>query len=105
MSRTEMLTSRASMIYEAEPETGETPRIFANRGQVDARFTVLGFTIDSGGQPYYEILLTTDRSLFHPSNAGRRHASNFYASREHSGLIRSDGRDCLYIVPTVVLRQ
>ena len=80
-------------------------RIQPNRRQVDNRFPVLGFTVTTGGLPYYEVLLTTDPRLFAPDNAGRRNASNFYASRQDSGLIRVEDDNSIYLVPQAVLRS
>jgi len=81
------------------------PRIFPNRLQIDDRFPSLGFTVDTAGQPFFEVILTTDRSLFDPANASRRTSSNFYSSREHSGLIQSVTNDAaVYTTPSAVLR-
>lgn len=78
-------------------------RITPNRRQIDKRFPVLGFTVDSGGLPFFEVLLTTDRSLFDPANAARRTAANFYASRQDSGLIAAEVPSSVYMVPAPVL--
>jgi hypothetical protein len=66
---------------------------------------VLGFTIDSGGLPFYEVLLTIDKTLFDPANAARRTADAFYSSRQEGGLRRADASTAIYIVPTAVLRN
>jgi hypothetical protein len=79
-------------------------KIVPNRRQIDNRFPILGFTIQTADHPFYEVLLTTDRTLFNPANAGRRNASNFYASRQDSGLISTTGPDSLYLVPPAVLQ-
>jgi hypothetical protein len=100
-----MLTPNFRSLSDAGSGVISTPRIAANRCQIDPRFPALGFTVDSGGLPYFEVLLTTDRSLFDPVNAGRRNPSNFYASRQDSGLIRSDGTGAIYVLPTAVLRE
>lgn len=81
------------------------PRIVSNRRQLDNRFPILGFTVYTGGLSYFEVLLTTDRSLFDPANAGRRNAGNFYASRQDSGLIHITGASGMYLVPPAVLRS
>jgi hypothetical protein len=81
------------------------PRIFANRAQIDDRFPVLGFTIDTAGAPFYEVLLTTDRSLFDPANASRRASDTFYSSRQDGGLGHAEGTTAIYVVPTAVLRS
>ena len=100
-----MLTSTFRSPYDAGPGVPSTPSIAANRRRVDSHFAALGFTVDSGGLPYFEVLLATDRSLFDPANAGRRNSSNFYASRQDSGLIRADGGGGIYVMPTAVLRE
>lgn len=81
-----------------------SPSIVANRRQVDNRFPVLAFTIQTGGRPFYEVLLTTDRSQFDPARADRRSAGTFYSSRQDGGLSRAAGSEAVYIVPGAVLR-
>jgi hypothetical protein len=83
-----------------------TPRvtITPNRLQVDRRFPVLGFTIDTGGLPYFEVLLTTDRALFDPAQAGRRSTANFYASRQDTGLQRAGRGNAVWLAPNAVIR-
>jgi hypothetical protein len=81
------------------------PRIVPNRRQIDNKFPVLGFTIDSDGLPFYEVLLTSDRSLFDPANAGRRTPATFYTSRQDGGLSRATSSPCVYLVPQAVLRS
>ncbi len=100
-----MMTSTLRYMSDAEYGVPSAPCIYASRKRVDPRFSVLGFTVDSGGMPYFEVLLTIDRSLFHPRNAGRRMSSNFYASRQDSGLIRADHSGAMYVLPTSVMRE
>jgi hypothetical protein len=78
-------------------------RITPNRRQIDRRFPVLGFTVDAGGLPWFEVLLTTDRTLFDPANAGRRSPANFYASRQDSGLIQAEPLGAVYVAPMAVV--
>ncbi|MES1245551.1 MAG: hypothetical protein ABUT39_28355 [Acidobacteriota bacterium] len=78
-------------------------RIAPNRRQIDRRFPVLGFTVDAGGLPWFEVLLTTDRTLFDPANAGRRSPANFYASRQDSGLIQAEPLGAVYVAPMAVV--
>jgi hypothetical protein len=80
-------------------------RITPTRRQIDNRFPVLGFTVDSGGRPFFEVLLATDRTLFDPANASRRTPASFYASREHSGLIRCGSEAAVYLVPGAVMQR
>jgi len=78
-------------------------RIASTRQQIDDRFPVLAFTVDTGGRPFLEVLLTTDRTLFDGANVSRRNASNFFASREH-GLLRGSHEPAVYHVPSAVLQ-
>ena len=95
--------SPSAFSFAADPETGQPVKITANRYSIDNKFPVLGFTVQTGGLPFFEVLLTTDRSLFSPANAGRRNAGNFYASRQDSGLIRATGPEAIYLAPPAVL--
>ncbi len=93
-----------STTYPLDAETVFTPvRISPSQLKIDNRFPVLGFTIDTGGRAYFEVLLTTDRSLFDGANAGRRTSANFFASREH-GLVRGGSEPVVYHVPSAVLQ-
>ena len=80
------------------------PRITANRRQIDDRFPSLGFTIDTGGLAFFEVLLTTDPALFDPANAGRRSDANFYSSRKDGGLLPAAQAVHPFLVPSAVLR-
>lgn len=81
------------------------PVINANRHRIDNRYPGLAFTVRTGSLPYFEVLLTTDRSLYIAANAGRRDVTNFYASRQDSGLIHANGGDAIYLVPPAVLKS
>src|SRR5256885_13014474 len=84
---------------------GARPRIAANRRLLVRRFPSLGFTISSGGLPYWEVLLFTDPSLIDPANASKRTPSNFYSSRQDGGLRRAaTNGDDVFLVPSAVLR-
>src|SRR6266850_5964722 len=84
---------------------GVHPWISANRRILVRRFPSLGFTISSGGLPYWEVLLFTDRSLIDPANASHRTPSTFYSSRQDGGLRRTIGSgDDLFLVPSAALR-
>ena len=84
---------------------GARPRIAANRRLLVRRFPSLGFTISSGGLPYWEVLLFTDPSLIDPANAAKRTPSNFYSSRQDGGLRRAAiNGDDVFLVPSAVLR-
>ena len=89
----------------ASPPLGPRPRIAANRSYLSRRQSSFGFTVSSGGLPYWEVLLFTDRSLIDPGNASRRTPSNFYSSRQDGGLRRAAASgDDIFLVPSAVLR-
>jgi hypothetical protein len=78
--------------------------IIANRQQIDNRFPVLGFTVKTGGLPYYEVIVTTESKLFSPASAADRASRNFFTSRQtNNQLQKTDGNDSVYIVPSSVL--
>lgn len=79
------------------------PRITANRRQITNQNPDLSFTIDTGGRPYYRVLLTTDPGLFAAARARDRSERNFYDSMLE-GLLPFDGRHSHYLVPRAVLR-
>jgi hypothetical protein len=75
-----------------------------NRHRLADHFPSLSFTIHTGGLPYFDLLLTTDASLFDAANAGRRTASNFYASHQDGGLAAAKDGRASYLVPSAVIR-
>jgi hypothetical protein len=78
--------------------------IIANRQQIDNRFPVLGFTVKTGGLPYFEVIVTTEKRLFAPAAAAERTPGNFFSSRQaNNQLQKTDGNDSVYIVPASVL--
>lgn len=85
--------------------TGPPPTITSNRRRLDNRFPVLAFAVRTQGRPWFEVLLTTDRSLFDPAHAARRTPTNFYAGRQDGGLSRATADDTAYVVPAGVLRR
>src|SRR5258708_5832794 len=89
----------------APPPVGVPPWTVANRQVPVRRFPSLGFTISTGGLPYWEVLLFTDRSLADPSNASRRTPATFYSSRQDGGLRpAAPTGDNVFLVPSAVLR-
>ena len=78
--------------------------IVSNRNEINNRFPSLGFHVDIGNLPYFEVVLTLDRALFDPARAGDRRMDNFYSSRQDSGLINTEDGKGIYLVPPVVLR-
>jgi hypothetical protein len=80
--------------------------IIPNRRQIDNKFPVLGFTIKTGGLPFYEVILTTNRELFAPQNSAHRNKNNFYSSRqEKNQLEKVNQNDPIYFVPPTVLNN
>jgi hypothetical protein len=84
--------------------TTYAPRIVANRRQIDDRFPSLGFTVDTGGRRFFEVLLATDATLFDSANVSRRNDTNFYSSSRQHGLIPAADSVHPYLVPVAVLR-
>src|SRR2546428_6179344 len=78
--------------------------IVPNRQRLTDFFPSLSFTIQTGGLPYYDLLLTTDPSLFDPVNAGRRTPSSFYASHQDGGLSPATDGHASHLVPSAVIR-
>jgi hypothetical protein len=99
MNHMPMLALRASAA--ADP-SGDRPRIRANRQEVDDRFPVLGFTVDTRGLPWYEVILASQPAHFDPARAHERDSA-FYSSRADSGLISAESS--VYTVPASVLRR
>ncbi len=84
---------------------GPLPLITPNCRRIDRRRRDLSFGVRAHLRPYFEVLLTTDRSLFDPANASRRTPANFYAGRQDGGLLRSSADETAYIVPAAVLQR
>ncbi|HEX3455576.1 MAG TPA: hypothetical protein VHS03_13190 [Gaiellaceae bacterium] len=77
----------------------------ANRRQLSKRLPSLGFTVTTGGLPYWEVLLFTDPTLIDPANATRRTPANFYSSRQDGGLRKTAfATGDIYLVPSAVVR-
>lgn len=70
--------------------------IRANRGSIDDRFSVLGFTVRTE-DPLFEIGLATDPDLLKAENRSQRSAGNFFSSAILSAGARHG--DIVYLVP------
>ena len=79
------------------------PSIVPTRRRIDRRFSSLGFTITTT-QPWTEVLLATDPSLFDPAHSGARTGANFYASRSHGGLTATAAGRARYVAPAATVR-
>jgi hypothetical protein len=102
------MTQADSSIGPYEDPSGSGGRgisISPTRKRIEARNPHPGFFIQTGGLPYFEVLLATDPVLFDPANASQRTSTNFYASRQDSGLLRATDTSEVYLVPPAILRS
>jgi hypothetical protein len=76
--------------------------IRSNRAEVSGRFPLLGFTVRTGANPFFEVAMATDPTLF--TDKARRTANNFYSTRA-LGPLPADGDESIYLVPDEVLRR
>jgi N-acetyl-anhydromuramyl-L-alanine amidase AmpD/V8-like Glu-specific endopeptidase len=76
------------------------PMIRPTHDAVNDRFSSLGFTIHTGGAPYFEVMLTTDPGL--PKD--KRTPDNFYSTRGLGPLAAERG-EAVYLVPADVLQR
>jgi hypothetical protein len=78
-----------------------------NQQQVNNKFPVVGFTVKTGGLPYFEVIVTIDKQLFAPDKLSARNASNFFSSRQppSNQLQSTNSNDSVYIVPAAVLNS
>jgi hypothetical protein len=78
--------------------------IRANRLEVSDKFPVLGFTVRTGGAPYFEAALATDAALFASLARERRTPQTFWSSRA-LGPLPAERGEAVFIVPDEVLRR
>jgi V8-like Glu-specific endopeptidase len=64
--------------------------------EVSDRFPVLGFIINTGGKPLFEVALTTDPGLLRSDRRGERTSGNFYSTRGQ-GPLRADRGEALWL--------
>jgi hypothetical protein len=76
--------------------------IRSNRAEVSSRFPLLGFSVRTGSNPYFEVALATDPSLF--TDKARRTTANFY-STHGLGPLSAESGEAIYLVPDQVLRR
>ncbi len=74
------------------------------RRTISDRFPVASFRVRVPEPRYYEVACATDPRLFHPDQAGRRRAANFYTSRD-CGLIAAQRGEHTWMMPPEVLRS
>ncbi|MFL6335457.1 MAG: hypothetical protein ACJ754_19260 [Pyrinomonadaceae bacterium] len=78
------------------------------RYQIDDKFPELGFDINTGGLPFYEVLLATHPGLFSPDQYAQRNDTNFHASRFDAAqptLTAATGQISRYLVQPHVLKS
>lgn len=91
----------------ADPGSSVTlraPTIRATTRSLSNAFPSLTFAVDPAGLPYFDVLLTTDRALFAPDQAGRRSPQSFYAARTDH-LLAADEAQGRYIAPVSVIQD
>lgn len=72
--------------------------IRSNNDEVSQRRPVLGFTVRTGGQPFFEVAVASDPELFRPEAKARRTASNFWSSRA-GGALAAERGEAVYMLP------
>ena len=80
------------------------PGLTPTRTEISDRFSVLGFRVRSGRNPYYEVAIATDPALFHPDAKEQRTESNFF-STHHAGPLPTEHGEAMYFIPPHVLRH
>lgn len=83
---------------------GGRPSIMPTRRRLDRRFPSLGFTVATN-QPWVEVLVATDLSLFDPTRSEARTPGTFYASRTQGGLTATVAGRARYVVPASVVSR
>ena len=73
--------------------------IAATRQEVSDRFEILGFTINTGNRPYFEVVVVTDLAVV--DDKSLRNTSNFWAS----GALPAERGEAVFLVPPDVLRR
>jgi hypothetical protein len=78
------------------------PGLTPTRTEISDRFPVLGFRVRTGRNPYYEVAVATDPSLFHPEAKAQRNSSNFYSSRSGGPLQAEHGETVFFVQPHIL---
>ncbi len=74
------------------------------RAEITDRFPVLGFTVNTGGNPLFEVVLTTKPELTGAEQRSGRTNQNFFSSRA-LGPLRADRGEAVWLVPPEVLKR
>jgi V8-like Glu-specific endopeptidase/uncharacterized protein YycO len=76
--------------------------IRSNSAEVSQRRPMAGFTVRTGGHPFFEVAVAASPELFRPENRQRRTASNFWSTRGQGPLPAERG-EAVYMLPQDVL--
>ena len=80
------------------------PGLTPTRTEVSDRFPVLGFRVRTGRNPYYEVAVATDPTLFRAEAKAQRSSGNFYSSR-NAGPLQAEHGESIFFIPPHVLRH
>lgn len=83
---------------------GTVPTIRATTRRLTDAFPSLTFAIDTAGNDYFEVVLTTDRTLFDPGQASRRTDENFYRSAV-DGLRAASNAHGRFVAPVGAIQR
>jgi V8-like Glu-specific endopeptidase/N-acetyl-anhydromuramyl-L-alanine amidase AmpD/uncharacterized protein YycO len=78
--------------------------IRSNSAEVSQRRPMAGFTVRTGGQPFFEVAVAASPDLFRPDARARRTGANFWSSRA-AGPLRAERGEAVYMLPTDVLAR
>ena len=97
-------SSAARFMSAPDEPRGPSPRIRATTRRLTNAFPSLTFTIETAGRPFFEVVLTTDRSLFDDAQATRRTDANYYRSGP-DGLRPANGPTARYVAPVGAIQH
>ncbi|MGQ0537705.1 MAG: papain-like cysteine protease family protein, partial [Gemmatimonadaceae bacterium] len=78
--------------------------IRATRTEVSDRFPLLGFTVKTGAQPFFETVIMTSPELAANANKTQRTPETFWSSRS-IGPLSTERGEAVFMVPDDVLRR
>src|SRR5258708_1703455 len=80
------------------------PGLTPTRTEIADRSSVLGCRGGPARNPYFEVAIATDPSLFHADAKAQRTAANFFSSHS-SGPILAEHGEAMYFIPPHALRH
>jgi N-acetyl-anhydromuramyl-L-alanine amidase AmpD len=80
------------------------PAVTATRQVITDRLSVMGLRVQTGKDPFFEVAIAADPTLFRADGKPRRTPANFYSSRSEGPLPAERG-DAVYLVPPEVLAR